>query len=326
MSNTTLSLSKLLTNNWCSSLTGSVYFYGHLLPGLALLVFGLTFNPIALYYFSTSRNFRRSAYSFYFSAIAVVDLIRLTVWFLFYLLDYKILKLKLHPLECPSQLYIESVASCISAWLTVCLTLERCLVIYKPLQTVTDTRGKRALIVILSVILASCLVNALLLQPGFYTKRFVHLRCWWRRQVPLAETFRSNAFEAFVPMLKRRKLIFKPTFSDMIESNRHRMIQEQQNMKKDFLVVNVLFLLAWSIVDEKFTDQSTVACCHGRLEDRMSSIISSRLGDDSSIVAFRPLPFMSGHSKHLPPFFIVLSDRIGIKIAKPLRSSPPCED
>lgn len=175
MSNITSSFPKLFNYNWCSPLTASVYYYGHLIPGLALLVFGLTFNPIALYYFSTSRNFRRSAYSFYFSAIAVVDLIRLTVWFLFYILDYKIFKLKLHPVQCPLQLYIESVASCISAWLTVCLTLERCLVIYKPLQTVTDTRGKRALIVIFSVIFASCFVNSLLLQPGFYTKRFVEI-------------------------------------------------------------------------------------------------------------------------------------------------------
>lgn len=173
MSNTTLPLSKLWAHNWCIPLTESIYRYGHLVPGIALLIFGLTFNPIALYYFSKSRNFCRSAYSYYFSAIAVVDFIRLTVWFLFYLLDYIIFKLHFHPFECSIQLYIESVASSISAWLTVCLTLERCLVIYKPLQTVTDTRGKRALIVIFSVIVACCTMNSLLLQPGFYTKRCV---------------------------------------------------------------------------------------------------------------------------------------------------------
>jgi len=157
--------------NWCIPLTGSVYLYGHLVPGIALFVFGITFNPIALYYFATSRNFRRSAYSYYFSAIAVVDLLRLTVWFGFFLLDFKILKLHFRSFECPTQIFVESVASSISAWLTVSLTLERCLVIYKPLQTLTDTRGKRALVVIFFVVLASCLANSLLLQPGFYVKR-----------------------------------------------------------------------------------------------------------------------------------------------------------
>ena len=171
MANTTFSLDKSNFSNWCIPLTGSVYLYGHLIPGTALFIFGLTFNPIALYYFATSRNFRRSAYSYYFSAIAVVDLVRLTVWSLFYLLDFKIFKLTFHSFECSSQIFTESVASSISAWLTVSLTLERCLVIYKPLQTLTDTRGKRALLVILFVIVASCVVNSLLLQPGFYVKR-----------------------------------------------------------------------------------------------------------------------------------------------------------
>lgn len=158
--------------NWCIPWTGSVYLYGHLIPGIALFIFGLTFNPIALYYFATSRNFRRSAYSYYFSAIAVVDLIRLAVWCLFFVLDYKIFKLNFHPFECSTQLFVESVASFTSAWLTVALTVERCLVIYKPLQTLTDTRGKRALLVILGVILASCAINSLVLQPQFYTKRW----------------------------------------------------------------------------------------------------------------------------------------------------------
>jgi hypothetical protein len=158
-------------NNWCTSFTKSVYLYGHLIPGIALFIFGLTFNPIALYYFATSRNFRRSAYSYYFSAIAVVDLVRLTVWCLFFLLDFKIFKLQFHSFECPAQMFTESVASYISAWLTVSLTVERCLVIYKPLQTLTDTRGKRALVMIICVVLASCTVNSLFLQPGFFVKR-----------------------------------------------------------------------------------------------------------------------------------------------------------
>ena len=157
--------------NWCIPLTGSIYLYGYLLPGIALFIFGLTFNPIALYYFATSRNFRRSAYSYYFSAIAVVDLVRLTVWCGFFLLDFKIFKLQFRSFECSTQLFVESVASSISAWLTVSLTVERCLVIYKPLQTLTDTRGKRALVIIFCVVLVSSLVNLLLLQPGFYVKR-----------------------------------------------------------------------------------------------------------------------------------------------------------
>jgi hypothetical protein len=172
MSNGTLSFGKTNYSNWCAPLTASVYLYGHLVPAIALFIFGLTFNPIALYYFATSRNFRRSAYSYYFSAIAVVDLVRLTVWCLFFLLDFKIFKLHFYSFECPAQIFTESVASSISAWLTVSLTVERCLVIYKPLQTLTDTRGRRALVVILCVILASCTVNSLLLQPGFYVKRF----------------------------------------------------------------------------------------------------------------------------------------------------------
>ncbi|CAF1222553.1 unnamed protein product [Adineta steineri] len=169
MANTTLS--NTTYTNLCKSSTNTVYLYGHLVPGIALFIFGLTFNPIALYYFATSRNFRRSPYSYYFSAIAVVDLVRLTVWCLFFLLDFKIFKLQFHSFECPTQMYTEFVAGSISAWLTVSLTFERCLVIYKPLQTLTDTKGRRALIIIFCVILASCIVNSLLLQPGFYVKR-----------------------------------------------------------------------------------------------------------------------------------------------------------
>ncbi len=160
-------------NNWCMPWTEPVYTYGHLIPAVALFIFGLTFNPIALYYFATSKNFRRSAYSYYFSAIAVVDLVRLTIWFLFFLLDYKIFKLHFYSFECSIQTFSESVTSSISAWLTVSLTVERCLVIFRPLQTVTDTRGKRALIVIFCVILASCAVNLLSLHPEFYIKRSV---------------------------------------------------------------------------------------------------------------------------------------------------------
>ncbi len=171
MANTTLPFGNSSYNNWCIPLTQSIYLYGHLIPAIALFIFGLTFNPIALYYFATSRNFRRSAYSYYFSAIAVVDLVRLTVWCLFFLIDFKIFKLQFRSFECPTQAFIESVAGSISAWLTVSLTLERCLVIYKPLQTLTDIRGKRALVTILCVVLASCIVNSLLLQPGFYAKR-----------------------------------------------------------------------------------------------------------------------------------------------------------
>jgi hypothetical protein len=141
------------------------------IPGIALFIFGLTFNPLALYYFATSRHFRRSAYSYYFSAIAVVDLTRLTIWSLFLLFDYQIFKLHFYSYECSIQTFSESVASSISAWLTVALTVERCLVIYKPLQTLTDTRGKRALIIIFCVILASCAVNSLVLHPEFYEKR-----------------------------------------------------------------------------------------------------------------------------------------------------------
>ena len=157
--------------NWCVPYTRGVYLYGLIIPGIVLFIFGLAFNPLALYYFSTSRNFRRSSYSYYFSAIAVVDLVRLTIWFLFLLFDYQIFKLNLYPFECSIQTFIESITSSISAWLAVSLTVERCLVIYRPLQTINDTRGKRALIVIICVVLASCAINSLVLHPEFYKKR-----------------------------------------------------------------------------------------------------------------------------------------------------------
>ncbi|CAF3388504.1 unnamed protein product [Rotaria sp. Silwood1] len=171
MANTTLSIARIVDNNWCVPLTESVYLYGYLMPAIALFIFGLTFNPIALYYFATSLNFRRSTYSYYFSAIAVVDLLRLAVWCLFFLLDFKIFKLNFHSFECPTQIFTESVTSSISAWLTVLLTVERCLVIYKPLQTINDTRRKRTLVVIICVIFVSCTANSLVLEPGFYVKR-----------------------------------------------------------------------------------------------------------------------------------------------------------
>lgn len=156
----------------CQSWTQAVHLYGLLLPGIALTIFGLTFNSIALYYFSTSRNFRRSAYSYYFSAIAVFDLLRLTIWFGFFVLDHGILQLHFHPYECSIQTFLESATSSISAWLTVSLTFERCLAIFKPLQALTDTRGKRALLVIFSVILACCAVNSLVLNERFYDERW----------------------------------------------------------------------------------------------------------------------------------------------------------
>ena len=176
MSNATPVWSNQSTVNGCVPWTKFVYLYGHIIPAVALSIFGLTFNPLALYYFATSRNFRRSAYSYYFSAIAVVDLCRLILWYLFLLLDYKIFQLKFHySFECSIQLYLESVASSISAWLTVALTVERCSVIYKPLQTVTDTRGKRAVLVIVCVVIISCLFNSLFLHPGFYDTRLVNV-------------------------------------------------------------------------------------------------------------------------------------------------------
>ncbi|CAF0944976.1 unnamed protein product [Adineta ricciae] len=155
----------------CTPWTPTVHLYGHLIPGIILYIFGITFNPIALYYFATSRNFRRSVYSYYFSAIAIFDVLRLNIWFLFLVLDYKVFKFHFHSFECSTQIFSESLASSISAWLTVSLTVERCLVTFKPLQTITDTKGRRALIIILSVILTSCAINSLFLQPGFYRRR-----------------------------------------------------------------------------------------------------------------------------------------------------------
>lgn len=164
--------SQLNIINWCVPYTRGVYLYGSIIPGIVLFIFGLTFNPLALYYFSTSRNFRRSAYSYYFSAIAVADLIRLTIWFFFLLFDYQIIQLKLYAFECSIQVFIEWVTSSISAWLAVSLTVERCLVIYRPLQTINDPRGKRALILITGVVLVSCAIHSLLLHPGFYKGRY----------------------------------------------------------------------------------------------------------------------------------------------------------
>lgn len=171
MNNTTLLSTSMRSNNWCIPLTESVYLYGYLIPAITLFIFGLTFNPIALYYFATSLNFRRSAYSYYFSAIAVFDLLRLAVWGLFFLLDFKIFKLNFYSFECPVQVFTESVSSSVSVWLTVLLTVERCLVIYKPLQALKDTRRKRTLIAIFCVVIISCAVNSFVLQPGFYVKR-----------------------------------------------------------------------------------------------------------------------------------------------------------
>ena len=171
MVNSSLSLNHTLESIWCTPWTKSVYLYGHLIPAILLFIFGFTFNPIALYYFLRSRNFGLSVHSYYFSAIAVVDLIRLKLWCLFLLLDYKILKLRFRSFECSAQIFSESVASSISAWLTVSLAVERYLTISKPLQASTDTRGKRTPMIILCVILASCVVNLLFLKPGFYVKR-----------------------------------------------------------------------------------------------------------------------------------------------------------
>ena len=164
--------SVLSDGNWCLPWTRSVYIYGLIIPGIVLLIFGLTFNPLALYYFSTSRNFRRSAYSYYFSAIAVVDLVRLIIWFLFLFFDYQIFQLRFYSFECSLQVFLEFVTSFISAWLAVSLTVERCLVIYRPLQTITDIRGKRALFIIVGVIIAACSINSPVLHPQFYKERF----------------------------------------------------------------------------------------------------------------------------------------------------------
>jgi len=211
MENSSLSFN----DNWCVTWTKPIYLYGLVIPGIALFIFGLTFNPIALYYFATSRNFRRSAYSYYFSAIAVVDLVRLTIWCFFLLLDYKILKLNFHSFECSIQIFSESVASSISAWLTVSLTLERCLVIYKPLQTLTDTRGKRALIVIFSVILASCAVNSLFLQPQFYEER--------SELITICDVFfkrgGNNMFHIIV-VLQKKIFISRILLTDVKKTNR----------------------------------------------------------------------------------------------------------
>ncbi|CAF4206595.1 unnamed protein product, partial [Rotaria sp. Silwood2] len=164
MENSSLSLNNISSRNWCLPWTEPVYLYGHLIPAIALFIFGFTFNPIALYYFATSRNFRGTAYAYYFSAIATVDLVRLILWCLFLLLDYKIFKLNFHSSECSVQIFSESVTSSISAWLTVSLAVERCVAVSEPLQTYTDKKGKRARTVIPCVILASCAINSLFLR------------------------------------------------------------------------------------------------------------------------------------------------------------------
>ncbi|CAF1038705.1 unnamed protein product [Adineta steineri] len=187
--------------DWCLPWTRSVSLYGHYIPSITLFIFGVTFNPIALYYFATSRNFRRSAYSYYFSAIAVFDLIRLTIWCSYLLIDYKIYKLNFPEggTLCSIQVFSESVASSTSVWLTVSLTVERCLVTFNPLQVLNDTKGRRALIIIFSVILASCAINSLFLHPKFYEIRIYqeHIRttvCYYKDPytIPVNQTNSTN--------------------------------------------------------------------------------------------------------------------------------------
>ncbi|CAF0858761.1 unnamed protein product [Rotaria sordida] len=220
MANTTLSFTEIADDNWCIPLTGSVYLYGHLIPAIALFIFGLTFNPIALYYFATSLNFHRSTYSYYFSAIAVIDLVRLTVWGLFFLLDFKIFKLNFHSFECPTQIFTESMTSSISAWLTVFLTVERCLVIYRPLLTITKTRRKRTLVVILSVIFVSCAANSFVLQPGFNLKRVYRelshtIVCHYEQSSMLNETD-DKQYSFFTANIKRTYLLIIVIFRVVI--------------------------------------------------------------------------------------------------------------
>ncbi|CAF1540383.1 unnamed protein product [Rotaria magnacalcarata] len=218
--NTSLSFLQMTNNNWCIPLTGSVYLYGYLIPAIALFIFGLTFNPIALYYFATSLNFRRSAYSYYFSAIAVFDLLRLAVWCLFFVLDFKVFKLNFYSFECPTQIFTESVASSISVWLTVLLTVERCLVIYKPLQTFKETRRKRTLIVMICVIFASCTANSLVLQPGFYVKRAYRelshtIVCHYEQSSTSNQSY-SKQYSLFSPNTKRIYLLIIVIFRVVI--------------------------------------------------------------------------------------------------------------
>ncbi|CAF0910753.1 unnamed protein product [Rotaria sp. Silwood1] len=212
MANSSLFLNNTSFHNWCIRWTEPVYLYGHVIPAIALFIFGFTFNPIAIYYFATSRNFRQTAYSYYFSAIATVDFVRLIIWCLFLLLDYKIFKLHFHSSECSAQIFSESVTSSISAWLTVSLAVERCVAVSKPLQTYTDRKGKRALIIIPSVILASCAINSLFLRSGFYEKR-VYVKetrtiiCYYYTS-SMSNLTKNDNILILTPNIKRMYLLF----------------------------------------------------------------------------------------------------------------------
>jgi hypothetical protein len=185
----------------CLLWTAAVFRYGFLVPSIPLFIFGLVFNPIALYYFATSRNFYRTTYSYYFSAIAVVDLLRLISWLLFIYLDYIIFIFEFHWYECSAQVFCESVTASMSAWLTVAMTVERCLVTFRPLQTINETRGRRTCLVILIVTLSSLAMNSVLLQPNFYQERSVVTICRLNK-------CQKTSFSSYLSALNKSRDVF----------------------------------------------------------------------------------------------------------------------
>ncbi|CAF1633952.1 unnamed protein product [Didymodactylos carnosus] len=159
----------------CERYAVAVFTYGHIIPAIFLFIFGLTFNLIALYYFHSSHHFHRTAYCYYFSTIALFDSIRLVVWCVFLFIDFKVLKMAFKRFECSTQMFIESVTSGVSVWITAALTIERCAVIFKSMKC-RQRRGQRAIICIISIISFSILINLLFLKPGYYRERLYNNR------------------------------------------------------------------------------------------------------------------------------------------------------
>ncbi|CAF1376533.1 unnamed protein product, partial [Didymodactylos carnosus] len=93
----------------------------------------------------------------------------------FLFIDFKLLKMAFKQFECSAQMFIESVTSGVSVWITAALTFERCVVIFKTTKCRQQQR-KRAIICIIAIISFSLFVNLLFLMPGYYRERLFNNR------------------------------------------------------------------------------------------------------------------------------------------------------
>ncbi|KAK7073611.1 7 transmembrane receptor (rhodopsin), partial [Halocaridina rubra] len=122
-----------------------------------LIVVGFVGNLLSCVVFLNTRLRMRSS-SYYLAALAIADVTYLFILFLVWLdlLGFNTFNVNV---LCQLEIYLGSVSSSLSVWLTVAFTVERFIAVQYPLQRPTVCTVHRAKTIILSLLAFSAVVH-----------------------------------------------------------------------------------------------------------------------------------------------------------------------